>query len=70
MNHCCLVNTSLYNCCVKNTETFNIEQNNLTGEIPKEMCGYVENGTLANLWADCSGGDNAQVVCSCCHKCY
>lgn len=50
--------------------TLNLHMNDFTGEMPIEVCDFVENGDLEHLWADCSGGNNAKVVCSCCSQCF
>lgn len=68
--HLVVVLTSLTLFVIIFLDTLSLHMNDFTGEMPIEVCDFVKNGDLEYLWADCSGGNNAKVVCSCCSQCF
>lgn len=59
-------NKNLY-CCVKFVETLILDDNNLSGPVPQQICSRHDQGVLMHIKTDCK--DGGQVQCQCCENC-
>merc|ERR1712194_990116 len=42
------------------------QSNDINGQMPQSICENASTGDIQVLESDCSGGENAQVICDCC----